>query len=111
MTNQEAYNYINGIIISSNISGGYPTPIIPVYHPTLKVTKPMELQKIKQEPIIKSKFKNKTVFDYICKLKDMGKYDENHYLTKSMIANLSKKEIDPRDVSWWNEIINKLGGK
>lgn len=99
---------INNMIISINESMGYNMLGIDPYNESWReVRLPPSIKKVKQEPQAKDIYINPVVVSYINKLKDNNKYDENHFIVKSLLANIDKKTIDNRNISYWESIIKK----
>ena len=104
MTEEE----INNMIISMNIAMGYNMVGVDLYDNSWRDIKmPPAIKKVKQEAT-KDIYINPIVVSYINKLKEHNLYDENHYIVKSLLANIDKKNIDNRNISYWESIIMKL---
>jgi hypothetical protein len=99
---------INNMIISMNIAMGYNMIGVDLYNNSWRSIKlPPAIKKVKQETT-KDIYINPIVVSYINKLKEHNLYDENHYIVKSLLANIDKKNIDNRNISYWESIIMKL---
>ncbi len=104
MTEQE----INNMIISMNIAMGYNMIGVDPYNNSWRDIKiPPAIKQVKQETV-KDIYNNPIVVSYINKLKEYNLYNENHYIVKSLLANIDKKNIDNRNISYWESIIMKL---
>ena len=104
MTEEE----INNMIISMNIAMGYNMVGVDPYDNSWRDIKlPPAIKKVKQETT-QDIYINPIVFIYINKLKTHNLYDENLYIVKSLLANIDKKNIDNRNISYWESIIMKL---
>ena len=100
---------INKMIISINESMGYNMIGIDPYNESWREVKvPPSMKKEKKEPQVKDIYINPIVVKYIDMLKDNNKYDENHFIVKSLLANIDKKTIDERNITYWESIIKKI---
>jgi hypothetical protein len=99
---------INNMIISMNIAMGYNMVGVDPYDNSWRDIKiPPAIKQVKQE-VVKDIYINHIVASYINKLKEYNLYNENHYIVKSLLANIDKKNIDNRNISYWESIIMKL---
>ena len=100
---------INKMIISINESMGYNMIGIDPYNESWREVKiPPSIKKNKKETPTKDIYINPIVVKYIDMLKDNNKYDENHFIVKSLLANIDKKTIDNRNITYWESIIKKI---
>lgn len=100
---------INNMIISINESMGYNMIGIDPYNESWREIKiPPSIKKEKKEVPTKDIYINPSVVKYIDILKDNNKYYENHFITKSLLANIDKKTIDNRNIAYWESIIKKI---
>ncbi len=100
---------INKMIISINESMGYNMAGIDPYNEGWREVKiPPTIKKTKKEAPIRDIYINPIVVKYIDILKDNDKYNENHFITKSLLANIDKKVIDERNITYWESIIKKI---